>query len=238
MRADLRFPQAQVLEGNMTDHGATHIESVVAPSDVKRKVVRSSILGGHMRSFIGPAAHHGSTPIRDPRVPGVTAGGDSTETGGSRPHREIVIIAMALVVAVSALSFWFIFRPTGDESAARDAAGKLGLTFADSMRVKTIDGGFRIVRSVGTGPAHGYGYSFDIVETPSVTAPAEASTWNGTVDGATSYAEGDPPTRLLIDAGAHSWIVTSITPRIYADDGIARAAWYDLAASIMCGPAT
>jgi len=144
---------------------------------------------------------------------------------------------MVLVAAVAAFSFWAIFRPTGDEAAARAAAAEVGLTIAYDMRVETIDGGFRVTRSFDTNGELDGGYSFDVVETPSVSAPANASKWDPKIDGATAYAENDPPVKVFIDAGAHSWIVTSGTPRIYQDDGMAVAAWYVLAASISFAPA-
>jgi len=144
---------------------------------------------------------------------------------------------MVLVVAVAAFFFWVTFRPTGGEAAARASAAKLGLTIADEMRVETIDGGFRVTRSFDSSPSGNGGYSFDIVETRSVSAPANASTWVPEITGATAYAENDPAIKVFIDAGAHSWIVTSSTPMIYADDGRARAAWYDLASSISFSPA-
>ena len=185
-----------------------------------------------MRPFIGPAAHHGATPTKDPRVPGITSGGDGAEPGASRTHREIVIGAMVLVVALAVLAAWALFKPAGDDSAARASAAEVGLTVADGMRVETIDGGFRIVRSFDASPTNSAGYYFDIIESPAVSAPAEASTWNPQIAGATAYAVGGPPVRLLIDAGAHSWIATPGTPWIYADDETAQAAWDDLADSL------
>ena len=181
---------------------------------------------------IGPAAHHGSTPIKDPRVPGNTSGGDGAGPARSRPHREIAIGAMVLVVVLGALAAWMLFKPAGDDTAARASAAKVGLTVSSQWRVEAIGGGFRVVREFAQGSA----YYFDIVETLSVSAPANASSWQPTITGATAYAENDPPITVYIDAGAHSWIVTCGTPWIYRSDQTAGAAWHALADAISFAP--
>ncbi len=95
-----------------------------------------------MRSFIGPAAHHGSNPAKNVRAPGVTSRGDGAEPAGARPHREIIVGAMVLIVALAALAGWALLKPASEVDSA----------------------------SLGSG------IYFDIVETPAVSAPADAST--------------------------------------------------------------
>ncbi len=185
-----------------------------------------------MGSFSGPNAHQGSTPTKDPRVPGITPGGDGMQPVSSRPHREIVIGAMALVVVLAVLATWAMLKPAGDDTAARASAAEVGLTVASDWRVDTIHEGFRIVKTVDTGSGVNSRYYFDIVATTSVSAPANASTWEPAIAGATAYAENDPPIKVYIDAGAHSWIVTAGTPAIYGNDATALEAWNDLASSI------
>jgi len=153
---------------------------------------------------------------------------------------------MVMVVAFVAIAAWALFKPAGDDTAARASAAEVGLTVSNAWEVEKIDGGFRVTKELVLDSA----YSFDIVEAPSVSAPANASTWEPTIAGATAYAENDPPIRVFIDAGAHSWIVTCITPWIYLNDGTpnasgvyqsegkADAAWEDLAASISFAPGT
>ncbi len=193
----------------------------------------TSTLGAKMMLFTGPAAHQGSSPTRDPRIPGVTSGGDGAQPASSRPRREILIGAMVLVAWLAALAAWMLFKPDGPDTAARASAAESGLTVSNDWHVQAIHGGFRLVREfTGDHVQIGAGYYFDIVQTAAVGAPADASTWKPQVSGATAYAEGEPPIRLLIDAGTHRWIVTPRTLKIYADDGQARAAWYDLANSI------
>ena len=111
-----------------------------------------------MRPFIGLAAHQGSTPTRDLCVPGITSGGDGAQPAGSRPHREIVIGAMVLIVVVASLVFWMIFKPAGPDTAARASAAALGMNVAADMRVETIDGGFRLIRTFTSANSQlGYG---------------------------------------------------------------------------------
>ena len=180
-----------------------------------------------------PAAHHGSTPTSDPRVPGVTSGGDGSQSATSRPHREILIGAMVLLVALSALLAWALLKPAGADTDARASAAAVGLRVSHDWTVETIDGGFSIALAFAPdGDPIDSGYTFHIVETNAVSAPTDASTWTPQVSGATAYAEGEPPERLLIDAGEHSWIVTPLTWTIYQEDTQARAAWYDVAHSI------
>ena len=195
--------------------------------------MESSTSGAKMVLFTGPAAHQGSSPTKDPRIPGITSGGDTAQPASSRPHREILIGAMVLVAGLAALAAWMLFKPAGPDTAARASAAESGLVVSTDWHVESIDGGFRLVREFTSDRVEiGAGYYFDIVQTSAVSAPTEASTWKPEVAGATAYAEGEPPLRLLIDAGEHSWIVTPRTLRIYTDDGPARAAWYDLANSI------
>ena len=78
----------------------------------------------------------------------------------------------------------------------------------------------------------GYGYSFDFVETSSVSAPADASAWKPQIAGATAYAQGEPPVQILINAGKHSWIATISVSAIAKGDQGMRDAWYDLENSI------
>ncbi|MCB2413834.1 hypothetical protein LGT39_13365 [Demequina sp. TTPB684] len=188
---------------------------------------------GRMGGYNGPAAHHGSTPTRDPRVGGVTAGGDGMEPLGTRPHREVLFAAMALVLVIAALGAWLMFgRSSPDEEARADAA-ELGLIVPEEVDVQSIDGGFRLTWAFTPDVIDlGAGFYFDIVETADVSAPADLSTWEPTIAGATAYAEGEPPTRLLIDAGEHKWIMTPGTPTIYQSDESARSAWYYVADSI------
>lgn len=143
---------------------------------------------------------------------------------------------MAVVVLLTALVAWLVFKPPGDDTAARESAAKVGLTVSSQWRIETIHGGFRAIKELRTSSGTGSDYRFDIIETPSVTAPANASNWKPTIPGATAYAENNPPVKLYIDAGAHSWTVTCGTPWIYRDDGTARAAWTDLADSISFAP--
>ena len=192
-----------------------------------------------MWSFSGPNAHQGSTPTKDPRVPGVTSGGDGSQPASSRPHREIIIGAMVLVAGVAALVAWMVFKPAGSDAEARASAAESGLVVSSDWYVEAIDGGFHLHRAFTTnGVPIESEYYFDVVETTAVSAPADASTWKAQVSGATAYAEGDPTSRLLIDAGEHSWIVTSPSLAMYFGDEQARAAWYDLAGSIGFAPAT
>lgn len=144
-----------------------------------------------MRSFIGPAAHHGSNPTKNLRVPGVTSRGDGAEPAGSRPLREIIVGAMVLIVALAALADWALLKPASEVDSA----------------------------------SLGGGIYFDIVETLAVSAPADGSTWKRKIAGVMAYAEAEPPIRVLINARARSWIVTSGTPAIYLDDGTARNVW-------------
>jgi hypothetical protein len=152
---------------------------------------------------------------------------------GTRPHREIVLIAMALVVLVAGLVAWMLFKPSAPDAQARAAAAELGLVVSGDVEVQSIEGGFRLLWEVApevpslVGP-----YYFDIVETAVVAAPADLSAWEPKIAGATAYAEGEPPTRVLIDAGEHSWIVTAGTPWIYGSDESTRGAWYGLANAI------
>ncbi len=190
---------------------------------------------GPIRPLIGPAAHHGATPTKDPRIPGITAGGDGAQPVGSRPRPGILIGAIVLVLALAMLAAWAVFKHVGDDSSARASAAQTGLIVSSQWTVETIDGGFRVVKPYD-GNANGE-YVFKIVETASVSESANASTWDPKIDGATAYAQDSPPVRIFIDAGAHNWIVTSESPTIYVDDGIARAAWYDLAHSIRFAPA-
>jgi len=143
---------------------------------------------------------------------------------------------MALVVVLAALAAWWLFKPAGDDTAARASAAKVGLTVSSQWRVETIHEGFRVVREFRTSSGTGSDYYFDIVETPSVSAPANVSTWQPTIAGATAYAENNPPIKVYIAAGAHSWIVTCGTPWIYRSDESARTAWKNLADSISFAP--
>ena len=187
--------------------------------------------------FNVPGSHQGSTPTRDPRVPGITSGGDGMEASSNRPHREILVVAMVLVLALSAFVAWVLFKPAGSDAAARASAVESGLTVSPDWTVKDIDGGFTVVRDFGTGGAEiQSGYYFDIVEATEVSEPADLSTWKPQISGAVAYAEGEPVLRVLIDAGEHSWVVLPRTLSIYAGDGQARAAWYDLANSISFAP--
>jgi hypothetical protein len=166
-------------------------------------------------------------------VPGITSGGEGAQPAGSRPHREIVIGAMALIVVLASLAAWMLFKPAGPDTAARASATQVGLNVSTHWRVETIDGGFRLIRTFGSAnSAPTYVYSFDFVETSSVSAPADASTWNPKIVGATAYAQGEPPLQILINAGKHSWIATiSVSAILKGDQGM-RDAWYDLENSI------
>ncbi len=140
---------------------------------------------------------------------------------------------MVLVVAVTSLVWWILFRPDGVDPAARASALESGITVRDDWNINAIDGGFTVVRAYTAGGVKiQNGYYFNIVETTSVSEPADLSTWVPQISGATAYAEGEPPFRVLIDAGDHSWIVTPRTVSVYSGDDQARAAWYDLAYSI------
>lgn len=183
---------------------------------------------------IGQAAHDGATPTKDLRVPGVTSGGDGAQPAGSRPQREIILGAMLVLLVLGSLVAWMLFKPTsGDDSAARASAAELGLSVNDDWKVETIDGGFRLVRVFGSESAVlDAGYHFDFVETPAVSPPADASNWTPQITGATAYAEGEPPVRLLVDAGEHSWIVTTGPLTSYQGDEPGRGIWYELQNSI------
>lgn len=186
-----------------------------------------------MREIVGPGAHHGSTPIKDPRVPGVSAGGDGAEPLATRPHREIVFAAMALVVVFAALAAWWLFKPSPSDSEARASAAEMGLHVADDVEVAAIDGGYRLFWEFTPDiPTDFGGFYFDVVQADSVSPPADLSTWEPKIDGATAYAEGEPPLQVVIDAGERYWIVTSGTATIYQEDTMARAAWYALAGGI------
>jgi hypothetical protein len=76
------------------------------------------------------------------------------------------------------------------------------------------------------------GFFFEVIEVEAVSAPADLSTWEPKIDGATAWAEGEPPRQVFINAGEHNWMATPGTPSIYTGDGTARAAWYNLASSI------
>lgn len=193
-----------------------------------------------MWPIIGQAAHHDATPTSDLRVPGVTSGGDGAQPAGSRPHREIILVAMLLLVALGSLVSWMLFKSANeDDSAARAAAAELGLTVSNDWKVETIDGGFRLVRVFGADSAMlDVGYHFDFVETPAVSRPADASKWTPHISGATAYAEGEPPVRLFIDGGKHSWIVTTGALTSYQSDEPGRGIWYELQNSIKFTSAT
>jgi hypothetical protein len=152
---------------------------------------------------------------------------------GTRPHREILLIAMALVLLVAGFVAWMVFKPSAPDAQARAAAAELGLVVAEDVEVESIDGGFRLFwRPDSVTDSLAMGMYFDITETVSVSAPDDLSTWEPTIAGATAYAEGEPPTRVLIDAGERSWIVTPGTPTIYQSDDLARGAWYNVASSL------
>lgn len=186
-----------------------------------------------MGEFIGPGAHHGATPIKDPLIAGITAGGDSAEPAGSRPHREWAIGAMVLVLLVAGLCYWLLFKPAGSDADARAAAAELGFSVGEDWRVETIEGGFRLITDPqGSEEPLFDGYTFEMVETDAVAAPVDPSTWDPQIEGVTAYAEGEPPMQLLIDAGEHSWIVTPVTPGMYSSNENARSAWYYFATSI------
>jgi hypothetical protein len=185
---------------------------------------------GNWKPLIGPGAHHGATPTKDPRVAGVTAGGDYAQPVDSRPRQWPFIIAMVLVVVLAFVAWRVVVKPAGSDAKARAAASGMGLTVADGWNVATIDGGFRLVRSSASKSDPGLsGYYFDIVLTSTVSPPADASTWNPKIAGATAYAEGNPPYQLLIDAGVHKWIVTSGARQVLGGD---LSPWYDLQNSI------
>jgi hypothetical protein len=151
----------------------------------------------------------------------------------TRPHREIVLIAMALVVLVAGFAAWMMFKPSAPDAEARASAAALGLVVAEDVEVESIDGGFRLLWEVAPDVPSLVGpYYFDIVETAEVSVPADLSTWEPKIAGATAYAEGEPPTRVHIDAGARSWIVAAGTPWIYGSDESTRGAWYGLANAI------
>ncbi len=195
--------------------------------------MKPCIEGVHMWSFSGPNAHQGSTPTKDPRVPGITSGGQSSQPSSSRPHREIDVGAMVLVAAVTAVLAWVLFKTEGSDAAARATATEAGLTVSDDRYVKSIDGGFRVHRALNAANAPiESAYYFDIVETTAVSAPADRSTWTPRVLGATAYAEGNPTTRLLIETGEHSWIITPATLGVYGGGAEALWAWNDLVNSI------
>lgn len=203
------------------------------------RILETSHEGVTMWSFSGPNAHQGSTPTRDPRIPGITSGGDFAQPSGSRPHREILAGAMVLVVALAAVAAWVTFRPDGSDAAARAAASEAGITVSEDWNVESIDGGFRVHRAFTAekAPVQSASY-FDIVRTTAVTAPADASTWTPKVSGATAYAEGDPTFKLLIDADAHHWIITPATMGVYGGGPDALAAWNDLVDSVAFTPGT
>lgn len=178
-----------------------------------------------------PFAHHGSTPTKDPLIPGMTPGGDTAAPPTERPHREIVILSMILVLVAGALAVWMLVQPRGDDAVARDAASAAyGLEFSDDAEVALIEplvtGGFH-VRFVGDEQVAEQGYYFDLKVT---TASAPGTDWIPTeVAGATdAWFVGDPPTSMYLQDGDTWWIATAGTPSIYVDDATARDAWYHL----------
>lgn len=185
------------------------------------------------KPLIGPAAHHGSTSTTDPRIPGVTSGGDGAQPAGERPHREILIGAMVLVLVLAALGAWVFFKPAGADMAARASASEAGLIVSDTWRVESIDGGFRLIRSLGSDPGKsGAGYYFDVVETDAAHVVTDPSSWNPDIAGATAQAAGEPPVQLFIDAGSQHWVATPNVLIFTRGDDQVRSAWYDLENSI------
>ncbi len=166
-------------------------------------------------------------------MPGITSGGEGAQPAGSRPHREIVIGAMVLIVALASFAAWVFFKPAGPDTAARASATQVGLNVSTNWRVETIDGGFRLIRTFGSAySAPTYVYYFDFVETSSVSAPADASTWNPQIAGATAYAQGESPVEIFINAGKHGWTATISVSAIAKGEQGMRDAWYDLENSI------
>ncbi|WP_062212708.1 hypothetical protein [Demequina oxidasica] len=140
---------------------------------------------------------------------------------------------MTVVLAVAVLLAWLAFKPSGSDTAARESAAALGITVSDTWRVDAVDGGFDLTLDAAPAEADAsYGYSFHIAPTPAVSAPPDASTWEPNISGATAYADGEPPTRVLIDARERGWIVTPLTWSMYQDEERASAAWHDVAGAI------
>jgi len=180
-----------------------------------------------------PAAHHGSTPTTDPRIPGVTPHGDDSQPASARPQLWMLIGAMAVILALTVFVAWLVFRPPGSDAAARDAAAAAGITVSSEWQVDAIDGGFNIqLASTPEGDPIDPGYAFHIAETTSATAPVDDSTWTFKIAGATAYAEGEPPTSVHINAGERNWVVTPLSLWFYQDDDQARTAWYNVASAI------
>jgi hypothetical protein len=140
---------------------------------------------------------------------------------------------MVLIVVLASLAAWMLFKPAGPDTAARILATQVGLSVSTNWKVETVDDGFRLIRTLGSAySARTYTYYVDLVESWSVSAPADASTWNPQISGATAYAQGEQPVQILINAGNHSWIATISESAILKGDQGMRDAWYDLENSI------
>ena len=141
----------------------------------------------------------------------------------ARPHREFVLAAMALVPLVAGFGAWMMFKPSASDAGARVSATESGLTVADDIEVESINGVFRLFWTFASDvPAVVRGFSFDIVETAEVSAPVDLSMWEPKIAGATAESEGEPPIRVLIDPGEHSWIVTPGRPWAHDSDESTR----------------